>query len=524
MTSKKFPHIAMLSAEAFPYAKVGGLGDIAGSLPQKIEELGAQITLLLPAYKPIQHDRFDTHPYKPLPSFDVKMGSRSTRADVYTATMPGANVRIFFIGNRDYFLRDGIYDDPHTHEAYLDNMQRFVFFMKACLVLLPKIESHVDIIHCHDWQTALIPGILNTTLRHDSFYSRVGTLLTIHNLAYQGVFPKEALYWADIDYSHFHAASPFEYWGQVNFLKVGIEYSDYISTVSENYAQEIQSGPTYGCGLEGVLRKHRNKLQGIINGIDYDTWNPETDPLLPARFSIHDLSGKHRCKLQVLQYFGLPSQPDRVPLVGIISRLADQKGFDLIASAVNEIFSLDLRMVILGTGQRKYHDLLEQIALKYPQQLALKLAFDNDLAHQIEGGCDMILMPSRYEPCGLNQLYSLRYGTVPIVRATGGLVDTVVNYNGADGAGTGFSFKNYSSGELVDAVKRALKIYSNPQKWQKIVLRGMREDWSWEKSARKYMDLYERICREKHDHHAPHSAREGRATPSFRKMKRKKQI
>jgi starch synthase len=503
MTPKNFPRVVMLSAEAFPYVKVGGLGDIAGSLPPKLEILGAGITLLLPAYKSIHHHRFGIHPYKPLPAFDVKMGASITQAEIYTATMPGSNVRVFFIGNRDYFLRDGIYDDPHTHEAYLDNMQRFVFFMKACLALLPKIEHHVDIIHCHDWQTGLIPGIANTTLRHNTYFSRVGTLLTIHNLAYQGVFPKEALYWADIDYSHFHATSPFEFWGQVNFLKVGIEYSDYISTVSVNYAQEIQSGPTYGYGLEGVLKRNRNKLHGIVNGIDYEIWNPETDPSLPAHFSSRDLSGKRKCKKQILQHFGLPSQSDRVPLIGIISRLADQKGFDLIAGAINEIFSLELRMVILGIGQKKYHELLKQIALRYPQKLALKLAFDNDLAHQIEGGCDMILMPSRYEPCGLNQLYSLRYGTVPIVRATGGLADTVVNYEGDDSAGTGFTFANYSSGELVATIKRALKVYSNPHEWEKIIIRGMREDWSWERSAHKYMELYERICRNKRDHNAP---------------------
>jgi starch synthase len=513
MTSKNLPHIVMLSSEAYPYAKVGGLGDVLGSLPKKLEILGAEVTLVLPAYKSIHQNRYGIHPYDPLPALDVRMGPGMTRAEIYTATMPGSNIRVFFIGNRDYFLRDGIYDDPHTHEAYLDNMERYVFFMKACLGLLPRIQKQVDIIHCHDWQTGLIPGIIKTALRHDPFYSRIGTIITIHNLAYQGIFPKEALYWADIDYSHFSAASPFEYWGQVNFLKAAIEFSDCVSTVSENYAKEIQSGPTYGCGLEGVLQRNKDKLQGIVNGIDFDIWNPETDPHLPAHFSHHDLSGKRECKRQLLQHLGLPQQSEQIPLIGIISRLADQKGFDLIAGAIGEIFSLELQMVILGIGQKKYHDLLRQIALRYPKRLALKLAFDNDLAHQIEAGGDMILMPSRYEPCGLNQLYSLRYGTVPIVRATGGLADTVVDYKGAGSDGTGFSFTNYSSGELIAAVKRALTVYSNPREWELIIKRGMQQDWSWERSARKYLELYEGICRQKRDHKGTTPKRESGTAP-----------
>jgi starch synthase len=503
MIPKKSPRIAMLSAEAFPYAKVGGLGDVVGSLPKKLEKLGAEVTLLMPAYQSIHHDHFGIHSYTPLPAFDVKLGSNRFPVEVHTATMPGSNVRVFFIGNPDFFFRDGIYDDPHTHEGYADNMERFIFFMKACLSLLPKVCHQVDIIHCHDWQTSLLPGIIRTTLRHNPFFSRVGTLLTIHNLAYQGVFPKIALSLMGIDDSHFFPESPFEYWGKVNFLKAGIEYSDYVSTVSENYALEIQSDPAYGYGLEGVLRKSREKLCGIVNGIDFEEWNPETDPFLPAHFSSHDLSGKLKCRSQVLEYFGLAPQSGRVPLIGIVSRLADQKGFDLIAGVIHEIFSLELQMVILGTGQRKYHELLRRIAASYPKKFAFKLAFDNHLAHQIEGGSDMTLMPSRYEPCGLNQLYSLRYGTVPIVRATGGLADTVVNYDGLGSTGTGFSFRGYSAGEMVAAIRRALKVYSNPQEWGKIVVRGMQEDWSWEKSAHKYLELYERICKNRRDPNSP---------------------
>ncbi|MBP1608079.1 MAG: glgA [Acidobacteria bacterium] len=503
MIPNRFPRIVMISAEAYPYAKVGGLGDVVGSLPKKLEMLGAEITVLIPAYKSINHDRFGVHLYKPLPAFDVKLGSNRFQAEVCAATMPGSNVRVFFLGNPEFFLRDGIYDDPHTHEGYTDNMERFIFFTKACLSLLPKVCHQVDILHCHDWQTGLIPGIIKTTLRHNPFFSPVATILTIHNLAYQGIFPKIALSLAGIGDSYFFPGSPFEYWGKVNFLKAGIEYSDCVTTVSENYALEIQSDPAYGYGLEGVLRKNRDKLRGIVNGIDFKEWNPETDPFLPANFSSHNLSGKLKCKNQLLQYFGLAPQTGRVPLIGVVSRLADQKGFDLMAGAFNQIFGMELQMVILGTGQRKYHELLKQMAASYPEKFAYKLAFDNRLAHQIEGGADMTLMPSRYEPCGLNQLYGMRYGTVPIVRATGGLADTVVNYEGQENAGTGFSFKDYAAKEMVGAVSRALQVYSNPQQWEKIVIRGMKEDWSWESSAHKYLELYKRICKSRSNHNAP---------------------
>jgi starch synthase len=502
MSPQNSIRVAMFTAEAFPYAKVGGLGDVLGSLPKKLDKLGIGITLMLPAYKAIHHDRFDIHPYRPLPGFDVQIGSGFSPAEIYHTKMPGTNVEVFLIGSPDYFLRDGIYDDPLTHEGYADNMERFIFFMRAGLDLLCKLGRPVDIIHCHDWQTGLIPGLIQTTLRDDPYFARVGTLLTIHNLAYQGVFPKESLYWAGIDHTNFTTMSPFEFWGKVNFLKAGIEFSDYLSTVSENYALEIQSGPLYGCGLEGVLKKNRNKLCGIVNGIDYEEWNPETDPLIPAHFSAKDLSGKSRCKNEILKYFGLPRQDGRTALVGLVSRLADQKGFDLIAEAIKDISRLQLQMVILGTGQQKYHQMLKQMARDYPEKLAPKLAFDNRLAHQIEAGCDMFLMPSKYEPCGLNQLYSLRYGAVPIVRATGGLVDTVVNYDGENTNGTGFSFVNYSSGEMVTALRRALKVYSNPLEWEKIMIRGMKQDWSWERSARKYLRLYEKIYGKKNGQNA----------------------
>jgi starch synthase len=513
-------HVVMLASEAFPYAKVGGLGDVVGVLPKKQAKLGAKVTVIIPAYKMIQHDKHGIRPYEPVPGFDVMLGSRVNRAEIFHTQMPGSDVDVFFIGCLAYFYRDGIYDDPYWKEAYRDNMQRYIFFMKACLQLIEFLRSPVDIIHCHDWQTGLIPGLLATTLRDHDFFSKTGTLLTIHNVAYQGIFPREALYWAGINSRLFYPMSPFEYWGKVNFLKVGIGFSDLINTVSETYAQEIQSSYEYGFGLEGVLRERREDLSGIVNGIDYEEWNPETDPWIPAHFSPHDLSGKARCKSELLSYFGLPPR-EGVPLIGMVSRLADQKGFDLIERAINEIAQMDLQIIVLGTGQHKYQEMLHRITALHPRKLAVRIAFDHKLAHLIEAGCDMFLMPSRYEPCGLNQFYSLRYGTVPIVRATGGLADTVSNYDLSSDSGTGFSFIKYSAQEMLTEIKRALFVYSDPQRWAALVKRGMSQDWSWERSAARYMELYQKV-REKKMPAALHAA-PATFPPASRKERPRKQ-
>jgi starch synthase len=327
------------------------------------------------------------------------------------------------------------------------------------------------------------------------FFSRVRTLLTIHNIAYQGICSRDSLDYAGIDSSNFHPMSPFEYWGNVNFLKAGIELADGLNTVSKTYANEIQTDPELGMGLEGILIKRYKDFSGIINGIDYSEWNPETDPLIPARYSIYDLSGKGKCKKHLLQYFGLPQLRRRVPLIGIVSRLADQKGFDLIEESIQGMAALDLQLVVLGTGQKKYHDLFERIVAKYPQKIAARFSFDNRLAHMIEAGCDMFLMPSKFEPCGLNQLYSFRYGTIPIVRATGGLADTVIPYHDHDTTGTGFSFSEYASGAMMTAIKQALIAYADPDRWLDLTKRVMSQDWSWNKSAAQYVQLYQSILK-----------------------------
>ncbi len=489
-------NIAMFAAEASPYAKVGGLGDVVGSLPKALDKLGAKVTVVIPAYGTARPAALSVHSGKRISRLEIPMASSLEHADVFHARMDHTAVDVYLIGSRKYFDRKGIYGDPATGEGYPDNMERFVFFMKSGLDLLPKLGVPVDIIHCHDAHTALIPGLVKKNLWNHPFFSNAGTLFTIHNMAHQSIYPVTSLDYAGIDRQEFFPMSPFEYWGQVNFMKAGSEFADRINTVSRNYSVEIQESHEFGVGLEDVLRKRKEHLSGIVNGVDYDVWNPETDPFIRAHYSSQDLSGKEECKKCLLGHFGLDHSQNRVPLIGMISRLADQKGFDLIAEAFDEIMALDLRLVILGTGQKKYHNMLQQLTYRYSGKMGLRLSFDDELAHKIEAGCDMFLMPSRFEPCGLNQLYSLRYGTIPVVRKTGGLADTVIPFDRE--AGTGFVFSEYSADEMMAAIRQALKVYADPALWQALMLRAMSQDWSWDKSACQYLELYQGIYSKKH--------------------------
>ncbi len=324
----------------------------------------------------------------------------------------------------------------------------------------------------------------------DSFFRSTGTVFSIHNLAYQGNFPKSTFEKLGVSRDLFYPTSPFEFWGNVSFMKAGISYADVVNTVSKTYAVEIQSSSEYGYGLEGVLRTRSQDLYGIVNGIDYQVWSPENDKLIPAKFSREDLSGKTKNKKELRKQCGLPQLRRDVPMIGIISRLADQKGFDLLAEISDELLAGDLQMVILGTGDEKYHRLFTRMQSKYPKKISVNLRFDNSLAHLIEAGSDMFVMPSRYEPCGLNQLYSLKYGTVPIVRKTGGLADTIENYNPKTGQGTGFVFKDYDASELLNTIRLALEVYKDKKAWTKLMQNGMSRDFSWTASAKKYAELY----------------------------------
>ncbi len=489
--------IAMLAAESVPYAKVGGLGDVVGALPQYLEKLGAHPIIIIPAYRDIHHENHGIVPYSAIPWLDVQFGPGQIRAEIFHTRMKGTSIEVYLVGCPQFFYRHGIYDDPMSGEGFHDNMERYFFFVKASLEFLKRNGQPIDIIHCHDSHTALAPGLLRANLDHDPFFSRTGSLYTIHNLAYQGIYPREALSLAGVDYRFHYPASPFEFWGKLNMMKVGIECADLVNTVSETYAHEIQSSPEYGYGLEGVLRGRSQELFGIVNGIDYKEWSPSIDPLIPARYSARNLAGKAKCKSEVLKQFGFRHAEDGLPLIGMVSRLADQKGFDLVADAMKDIAHLPLRLMVLGQGQQRYQDLLRHFAHRHPHRIAVKIGFDNRLAHEIYAGSDMFLMPSRFEPCGLNQLISLRYGTVPVVRSTGGLVDTVEDYSETTGAGTGFRFQHYSSWDMVNALRRALVLFDDRPRWLELMRQAMERNWSWEESARRYMNLYERIFHKK---------------------------
>jgi starch synthase len=395
-------------------------------------------------------------------------------------------VRYFFVEDAAYFQRDGLYGN--SHGDFPDNAERFTEFSRAAI----EIAKHVwptDVFHCHDWQTAMVPVLLRTSYADDPAVKDLPVVFTIHNMGYHGQFNRDVLTRAAIPRAVFHPGG-IEFYGNVNFLKGGLIYSDYLTTVSRKYAQEIQT-PEFGYGLDGVVRDRADRLIGILNGVDYTEWNPTKDPHIAAKYSVRDLSGKLACKRDLLAEFEMPQENLSLPIVGIVSRFADQKGFDLIAERAHELMRENLSLVVLGTGDRRYEDLFRALAAAYPGRAGVKIAYDNTLAHKVEAGADIFLMPSRYEPCGLNQIYSLKYGTVPVVRATGGLDDTIEPFDLEHGTGTGFKFGEYSGGALINALKQALQHHVDERIWRRIQLNGMVKDFSWKNPAAEYARLYE---------------------------------
>ncbi len=487
--------VVYISPEVAPLAKTGGLADVAGALPKALENLGHDVSVFMPFYRQAK-DYFDNGGAEQKVidtgvSVSVPIATRRPTADIFEARLPGSSVRLYLIRNDAYFDRSDLYTDSARHADYDDNCERFVFFSRAALEATEALGLRPEVIHCNDWQTGLVPAYVRTLYGNGNAVAGASTVFTVHNLAYQGTFPQPEMQLTGLDPQLFNWKQ-LEFYGQLNCLKGGLVFADILSTVSRRYAKEIQT-EEFGCGLEGVLKERSADLHGVVNGIDCAVWSPEVDDLIPARYTAVELSGKAECKAALLRSQGLP-ESERTPLIGIISRLAAQKGFDILESALDELMKLDLQVVMLGTGEKKYHQLFEAAAAKYPGKLAANLTFSNRLAHEIEAGCDMFLMPSHYEPCGLNQLYSLKYGTVPVVRATGGLADTIVDYNGesmADGTATGFAFDAYSPAELLSAVERALAVYATPGDWSRLVANGMAQDWSWRRSAREYERLYE---------------------------------
>ncbi len=485
--------VLIVSSEIVPFAKTGGLADVAGALPLALSSLGWEVRTIMPKYRMVDKGKFNLKNSLPKgSSISIPIGEKVEKGLVVETVLPESGVTSHFLVHPGFYDRDELYRDRKSGGDYSDNDERFIFLARGTLEALKTVGWRPRVIHCNDWQTGLIPPLLKTVYSQDPFFQGVATLFSVHNLGYQGNFFPATLPKTGLDGDLFQPFGPLEFWGRVSFLKAGLVYADLINTVSQKYAQEIQSNSEYGLGMEGVLRARKEDLYGIINGIDYQVWNPETDSLIPYRYSKTNLSVKEKNKFELLRRLGLPLPWGRVPLIGIISRLADQKGFDLIAKVIDQIMSLDMQLVLLGTGDERYHLLFNEVAHRYPHKAGINLTFDNRLAHLIEAGVDIFLMPSRYEPCGLNQLYSLRYGTIPVVRETGGLADTIQDYEPESGEGTGFVFQKYDSREMLDALKRALSLFQDQTSWEKLMIRAMEEDFSWEKSAEKYIHLYQK--------------------------------
>ena len=471
--------ILFVASEALPYAKTGGLADVIEALPRALVKVGHEVAVFLPRYRGVKFTSVV------IPSLTIPQATRLRFPSITNGALI-RGVRYFFLDDHFYFDRDGIYGDKN-HE-YPDNAERYMEFSRAAIELA-KQAWLPDIIHCHDWQTAMIPVLLRSSYADDPLVKNIPVVFTIHNIGYHGIFPKEAIERAGIPPGVFHP-SGIEFFGNVNFLKGGLIYSDYLTTVSRKYAQEIQT-PEFGFGLEGVIRSRGERLVGILNGVDYSAWSPNHDTLLPMKYSGKNLAGKRVCKQKLLEEFKLESENLNRPVLGMVSRFADQKGFDLVAKIVEDLLNEDLLLAVLGTGDQRYEDLFRALATDYPGRVGARIVYDNALAHLVEAGSDMFLMPSRYEPCGLNQIYSLRYGTVPIVRATGGLDDTIEPFDLQHGTGTGFKFTEYSGSALLHAIRQALHHYSDDGVWRRIQLNGMAKDFSWNTSAAEYAKLYE---------------------------------
>jgi starch synthase len=472
------PRVLLVSPEIHPLAKTGGLADVAGSLPLALRELGADIRVAMPRYRKVAASA------NYLCDFPVPMGKGITETAVVKEAQLGQDVPAYLVENYRYFDRDALY-------GHGDDAERFGFFSRAVLEMFGRIGWTPDVIHCNDWQSALIPTYLKFRYRPAGRLKEVGTLFTIHNMEYQGGCPPSTLDILDLGWEFF-TPRDVEFFGAVNLMKAGILYSDMVSTVSEGYAREIQT-PEYGGRLEGVLAENAGKLRGILNGLDYNVWNPDKDAALEARFSARSAALRARNKAALQRQLGLEEDPARM-LLGFVGRMTIQKGVDILVPAVPAMLKMGAQLAVLGSGDEHYQDMMKRIAGEDPAHLKVVIGFDDRLARRIYGGCDAFLMPSRYEPCGLGQMISFRYGAVPIVRRTGGLADTVSDASVSD-AGTGFVFNEYTTQALAGAVERAMQAYSDRPRWSALVMRGMAQDFSWRASAGKYIDTYREIMR-----------------------------
>jgi len=478
-------HVAMASPEIAPFAKTGGLSDVLDSLPKALERLGLRVSLIMPAYRSVLQSGF------PLEDTGVRFTvpiSHRQEEGILLKTRTGSTITTYFIRADRYFDRDYLYSTPEGD--YPDNAERFTFFARAILEVL-KLDPPA-ILHAHDWQSALAITFLKAQPHLYPELSSVKTIFTIHNLGYQGIFWYLDWHLLNLDWSFF-TPKYLEFYGKINFLKGGLVFADAITTVSPTYAKEIKTAEQ-GFGLEGVFQERAASLVGILNGADYDIWNPATDPFIAKTYCLENLSEKKVCKTDLQRSFYLPENP-ALPLIGMVSRLATQKGFDLLAESLDELVSREIQFVLLGTGDRQYQEFFSKASVRYPGKVGVRIAFDESLSHKIIAGADVFLMPSRYEPGGLTQIYSLKYGTIPVVRATGGLKNTIEEFDPKTGTGNGFVFGPYEVRALLEVVDRALSLLSQKEEWATLMKNAMAADFSWERSAQAYLDLYQKLMR-----------------------------
>ncbi|MDD5217552.1 MAG: glycogen synthase GlgA [Candidatus Omnitrophica bacterium] len=479
--------IVIVAPEIGPYAKTGGLADVAGSLPLEIQALGHEVIAFLPRYKSVDIAQRGLKPV--IEELPVPIGSEKVIGKVYGLTHPGG-AQFLFIDHPEFFNRDELYGTPHGD--YPDNDVRFTFFQRGVLETLRILKVKPDVIHCHDWQAGLIPVYLKTIYANEQLFKKTKTIFTVHNLAYQGNFPPDSLPCTGLGWEHFRMER-LEYYGKVSFLKGGVVFSDAITTVSPNYAKEIQ-GKEYGCGFEGVLMRRRDDISGILNGLDYHVWNPATDPDIVAHYTLDTFDDKGINKKALQKENNLEQDP-KIPLFGIVSRLVDQKGIDILIPILQDIAEMGAQFVLLGTGDEKYHQIFRDIAKRNRYSFGIHIVFDSKMAKRFYAGCDVLFVPSYYEPCGLAQMIALRYGTIPIVRGVGGLADTIQEFDPKTEKGNGFTFQDYTSVALLGSVKRAFEIYKDKKSWRAIVRNAMQCDYSWAASAKKFLQLYDETKR-----------------------------
>jgi starch synthase len=486
---EKMLRILFISPEATPFAKTGGLADVAGALPSALKRLGVDVRLVLPCYRTARDVNLKKRRLRK--ELRVPLGPEILPASVLESRTE-SGVMTYLIERDDMYDRSNLYRDGFGD--YYDNPERFSFFCHAALKLSETIPFKPDVVHCHDWQTGLVPPLLKETGNRTSPLFGTPSIFTIHNIGYQGIFSEEKFSITGLSRSDFFRPEGLEFWGNFSLLKAGIVYADTVTTVSPRYAREIQTAE-FGMGMEGILRQRKSHIHGILNGVDYRHWDPSKDTHLPANYSIRNIQGKRQCKKALIQEMGLDSSLERRPLMGMVSRLDTQKGLDLLVKSLGRILALDVGLVILGSGDRGIEKAIQKAAKRHSNRVGLFIGFDDPLAHRLMAGVDMLLMPSRYEPCGLTQIYALKYGTIPVVRAVGGLDDTIQQFDPNTGEGNGIKFDTYTSRAFLDRLQYAVDLFKNEKTWRGLIRESMKADFSWKYSAREYLKLYESVLK-----------------------------